>query len=192
MPRSGYSKISSDDDEEVSFTSALFFSWMNGVLKTGSQRPLDQDDFLPLQEENSACFVTEKFRESWENKKVHCKKNGKKPKLWKSVFQMLSVEDVIIILLGNSLFTVSRLLFPLPLGYLVAKLMSTETGHSIPLYACALALCFNALIGSLGMHHQDYKGEVLGIRISSALRGLVYHKVSTVQLKSIKAFFCYS
>ena len=192
MPRSGYSKISSDDDEEVSFTSALFFRWMNGVLNTGSQRPLDQDDFLPLQEENSACFVTEKFRESWENKKVHCKKNGEKPKLWKSVFQMLSVEDVIIILLGNSLFTASRLLFPLPLGYLVAKLMSTETGHSISLYACALALCFNGLIGSLGMHHQDYKGEVLGIRISSALRGLVYHKVSTVQLNGTKAFFCYS
>ena len=81
MPRGGYSKISSDDDEEVSFTSALFFRWMNSVLKTGSQRPLDQDDFLPLQEENSACFVTEKFRESWENKKVHCKKNGKKPKI---------------------------------------------------------------------------------------------------------------
>ena len=183
-PKGGYRKISADEDKKVSFVSPIFFRWMNGVLKEGSQRPLDQNDFLPLSDENSGRFVTDKLQKSWESEKHHCKINGKRPKLWRSVFYMLSVKDVIIILTGNILFATSRLLFPLFLGYLVSKLMSTEAENTYRLYACALAMCLNGLIGGLGMHQQDYRCEILGIKIGSALRGLVYHKVGTI-LKSI-------
>ena len=178
--KGGYRKISGDDDHEVSFVSSLFFRWMNGVLKEGSQRPLDQNDFLPLSDENSGRFVTDKLRTSWESEKHHCRINGKRPKLWKSVFDMLSVKDVIIILTANILYTMSRLLFPLFIGYLVSKLMSAEAEKTYLLYACALALCLNGFIGGLSIHQQDYRCEVLGIKIGSALRGLVYHKVGTI------------
>ena len=187
-PKGGYWRISGDEDKKVSFVSSLFFCWMNGVLKEGSQRPLDQNDFLPLSDENSGRFVTDKLRKSWESEKHHCKVNGKRPKLWKSVFDMLSAKDVIIILTGNILSTTSRLLFPLFLGYLVSKLMSTEAENTYQLYACALAMCLNGLIGGLGMHQQDYRCEILGIKIASALRGLVYQKVGTI-LKSILCIF---
>ena len=187
-PKGGYWRISGDEDKKVSFVSSLFFCWMNGVLKEGSQRPLDQNDFSPLSEENSSRFVTDKLRKSWESEKHHCKVNGKRPKLWKSVFDMLSAKDVTIILTGNILYTTSRLLFPLFLGYLVSKLMSTEAENTYQLYACALAMCLNGLIGGLGMHQQDYRCEILGIKIASALRGLVYQKVGTI-LKSILCIF---
>ena len=187
-PKGGYWRISGDEDKKVSFVSSLFFCWMNGVLKEGSQRPLDQNDFSPLSEENSSRFVTDKLRKSWESEKHHCKMNGKRPKLWKSVFDMLSAKDVTIILTGNILYTTSRLLFPLFLGYLVSKLMSTEAENTYQLYACALAMCLNGLIGGLGMHQQDYRCEILGIKIASALRGLVYQKVGTI-LKSILCIF---
>ena len=187
-PKGGYRRISGDDDKKVSFAPSLFFRWMNGVLKKGSQRPLDQNDFLPLSEENSSRFVTDRLRKSWESEKRHCKMNGKRPKLWKSVFDMLSAKDIIIILTGITLYTTSRLLFPLFLGYLVSKLMSTEAENTYQLYACALAMCLNGLIGGLGMHQQDYRCEILGIKIGSALRGLVYHKVGTI-LKSILCIF---
>ena len=159
------------------FASSLFFCWMNGVLKKGSQRPLDQNDFLPLSDENCARFLTEKLRTSWESRKHYCKINGKRPKLWKSVFDMLSVKDVIIILTGSILFFISRLLFSLLLGYLVSSLMSAEAENTYMIYACALALCLDGLMGGLGIHHLSYRCEVLGIKIGSALRGLVYHKV---------------
>ena len=187
-PKGGYWRISGDEDKKVSFVSSIFFCWMNGVLKECSQRPLDQNDFSPLSEENSSRFVTDKLRKSWESEKHHCKMNGKRPKLWKSVFDMLSAKDVIIILTGNILSTTSRLLFPLFLGYLVSKLMSTEAENTYRLYACALAMCLNGLIGGLGMHQQDYRCEILGIKIASALRGLVYQKVGTI-LKSILCIF---
>ena len=187
-PKSGYMKISGDEDKKVSFVSFLFFRWMNEVLKKGSQRPLDQNDFLPLSDEDSGRFVTDKLRKSWESEKHHSKMNGKRPKLWKSVFDVLSAKDFIIILTGNILCTTSRLLFPLFLGYLVSKLMSTEEENNYQLYTCALAMCLNGLIGGLGMHQQDYRCEILGIKIGSALRGLVYHKVGTI-LKSILCIF---
>ena len=114
--------------------------------------------------------------------------NGKRPKLWKIVFHMLSAKDVIIILTGNIFFTTYRLLLPLFLGYLVSKLMSTEAENTYQLYACALAMCLNGLIGGLGMHQQDYRCEILGIKIGGAPRGQVYHKVSTI-LKSILCIF---
>ena len=187
-PKGGYWRISGDEDKKVSFVSSLFFCWMNGVLKEGSQRPLDQNDFLPLSDENSGRFVTDKLRKSWESEKHHCKVNGKRPKLWKSVFDMLSAKDVTIILTGNILSTTSRLLFPLFLGYLVSSLMSTEAENTYQLYACVLVLCLIGLIGGLGMHQQDYRCEILGIKIASALRGLVYQKVGTI-LKSILCIF---
>ena len=80
-PKGGYRKIFGDEDKKVSFVSSLFYCWMNGVLKEGSQRPLDQNDFLPLSDENSGRFVTDKLRKSWESEKHHCKVNGKRPKL---------------------------------------------------------------------------------------------------------------
>ena len=187
-PKGGYRRISGDDDKKVSFSSSLFFCWMNGVLKKGSQRPLDQNDFLPLSEENSSLFVTDRLRKSWESEKRHCKMNGKRPKLWKSVFDMLSAKDIIIILTGITLYTTSRLLFPLFLGYLVSKLMSTEAENTYQLYACAFAMCLNGLIGGLGMHQQDYRCETLGIKIGSALRGLVYHKVGTIKKSTLCIF----
>ncbi|PFX22992.1 Multidrug resistance-associated protein 4 [Stylophora pistillata] len=161
---------------------------MNGVLKEGSQRPLDQSDFLPLSDETSGRFVTEKLRTSWESKKHHCKIHGKRSKLWKSVFDMLSVKDVIIILTGNVLYTTSRLLFPLFLGYFVSMLMSAEAENTYLICACALAMCLNGLIGGLGMHQQDYKCEVLGIKIGSALRGLVYHKTLLLSKQTLLEF----
>ena len=187
-PKGGYRRISGDDDNKVSFASSLFFRWMNGVFKKGSQKSLDQNDFLPLSDEKSGRFVTDKLRKSWESEKHHCKMNGKGPKLWKSVFHMLSAEDVIIILTGNILCTTSRLLFPLFLGYLVSKLMSTEAENTYQLYACALAMCLNGLIGGLGMYQRSYRCEILGIKIGSVLRGLVYHKVGTI-LESVLCIF---
>ena len=106
----------------------------------------------------------------------------------KSVFDTLSAKDVIIILKGNILSATSVLLFPLFLGYLVSKLMSTEAENTYQLYACALALCLNGLIGGLGMHQRSYRCEILGIKIGSALRGLVCHKVGTI-LESVLCIF---
>ena len=180
MARNGYNKISpSEDKESVSFVSLLFFQWMNGIFKTGSERPLDENDFLPLSKENSASFLTDQLQANWNKEKAKCNRNQKRPKLWKSVIKLISVKDVMIIVFTNVLYAMFRFLQPLLLGYFISILMSAEPKKDNLLYVCALALCINSVIGTLGMHHRGYTCEMLGIRISCALKGLIYHKVSS-------------
>ena len=97
MAKNGYKKISDDANaEKVSFVSLLLFRWMNIVFKKGSERALEKTDFLPLAKENTSCFVTERLQTKWNEEKSKCKRNGKRPKLWKSVMKMLSVKDVFL------------------------------------------------------------------------------------------------
>lgn len=182
--RNGYKKISTDDvtegeEEKVSFLSLLLFQWMNNVFKTGSKRALNQDDFLSLAKENSAGFLTVQLQENWNKEKIKCTKTGKKPKLWKSVLKTLSVKDALIIIFSGFLYSLSRVLQPLFLGYLISALMSAGPKNNYLVYGCAFAMWLCALIGSIAMHHQNYTAQMLGMRISSALKGLVYNKVST-------------
>ena len=180
MSRTAYKKISTNEDKEiVSFVSLLFFQWMNSIFKIGSERPLDENDFIPLQKENSASFLTDRLQENWNKEKTKCNRNKKSPKLWKCVIKLISVKDVMIIGFTNAVRSISNLLKPLLLGYLISKLMSAEPKKDNLLYGCTFLLCISALIGALSMHHHDYRCELLGIRMSCALKGLVYHKVST-------------
>lgn len=177
----GYEKIPSDaEKEKVSLFSLLFFSWMNIVFKTGSKRALEQTDFLPLARENTSCFLMEQLQTKWNNEKTKCQKNDRKPKLWKSVIKMLTVKDAMFLISTGVFCTLCRVLRPLILRYLVVSLMApAESRDNYFLYGCVLAMGISALIGSLSMHHFSYRCEMLGIRVSSALKGLVYLKVST-------------
>ena len=179
MSRNGYKKISTvEGTEEVSFVSLLLFQWMNNVFKIGSERAVDENDFLPLSKENFASFLTEQLQANWNKEKTKCTASGKRPELWRSVIKMLSVMDAMIIVLTGTLYSVCSILQPLFLGYLISTLMSAEPRQNALPYGCALAMCVNALISGFSMHQLDYRCDLLGIRISSALKGLVYHKVS--------------
>jgi len=185
MAKNGYKKISSDAEREKdSLFSLLFFRWMNIVFKTGSERALEETDFLTLAKENTSCFLTEQLQTKWNKEKEKCKRNNKKPKLWKSVIMMVSVREVMVLISTCVLYTLCRILGPLLLGYLMASMMSSEPQHKYLLYGCAVAIGINALIGSLSMHHFGYRCDVLGIRISSALKGLVYLKVRTKLIRA--------
>ena len=180
MARKGYNKISlSEDKERVSFVSLLLFQWMNSIFKTGSERPLDDNDLLPLSKENSASFLTDQLQAKWNEEQTNCNRSQERPKLWKCVIKLISVKDAIIIVFTNTLRTISTLLQPLILGYFISMLMSSEPRKDYLLYGCPLALFITSVIGALCMHQYDYRCELLGIRISCALKGLIYSKVST-------------
>ena len=186
MARPGYKKISTNEEKEaVSFVSLLLFQWMNSIFKIGSEQTLHENDFLPLSKENSTSFVTDQLQANWNKEKANCNRNKKRPKLWKSVIKLVSVKDVVIIGFTSTLHSISRVLQPLLLGYFISILTSAEP-HKHLLYGCTLALCINSVIRVLSMHQQNYRCELLGTRISCALKGLVYHKVSVKILNSVE------
>jgi len=91
---------------------------MNSIFKIGSERPLDENDFLSLSKENTASFLTDQLQENWNKEKTKCKRNQKRPKLWKSVIKLISTKDVLIIGFTNALYSISTLLQPLLLDIL--------------------------------------------------------------------------
>ena len=163
----------------ASCVSRLLFQWMNIVFKEGSKRTVQENDFLPLSEENTSSFLCQRLQTKWENDKVKCMENGKNPRLWKSVRKMLSTEDIVVLVSTGAMFTLTRILQPLLVGYLLANLITTKSQLNYLLYGCALAMVINELIGVLSVRQFAYRAEVLGIRISAALKALVYQKVRT-------------
>ena len=179
MAKTSYKKISNDGDrDKISFFSLLFFQWINSVFKIGSQRALEESDFLPLPEENSSCFVVNQLQANWNKERTQSKKEGRRPRLWKSLVKMISVRTIFLLISTSALCSVSRVLQSLLLGYLVTSLMSAESHNCYVLYGYAVTMGINALIMCLSMHQFDYQSELLGVRFSSALKGLIYLKVS--------------
>ena len=179
MAKTSYQRVTNTTQtENVSFLSTLLFRWMNDVLKSGNERAIDETDFLSLNEECTACFLTEQLQSKWTDETANSKRHDKQPKLWKSVLKMLTTREAMILFVTATVLLFCRVLQPLLLGYLVKSLMMAELQHNFLLYGCALALGINELIGSLCWHQFDYRCEVFGIRISSAVKGLVYVKVT--------------
>ena len=179
MAKTSYQRVTNTTQtENVSFLSTLLFRWMNDVLKSGNERAIDETDFLSLNEECTACFLTEQLQSKWTDETANSKRHDKQPKLWKSVLKMLTTREAMILFVTATVLLFCRVLQPLLLGYLVKSLMMAELQHHFLLYGCALALGINELIGSLCWHQFDYRCEVFGIRISSAVKGLVYVKVT--------------
>ena len=173
-----YRKITSTEHSgSVSFFSSLFFQWINILIKTGSERAVDQNDLLPLKEENTSSFLTKKLEAKWTEDTADSKLYDVKPKLWKSILKMLTAKEKMILVLTMSVETLCHILQPLLLGYLVKSLMTAEPHNMYLLYSSAIALGINGVISSVAMHQADYHWEVLGIKISGALKGLVYMKV---------------
>ena len=179
MANNKYRKITSTEHSgSVSFFSSLFFQWINILIKTGSERAVDENDLLPLKEENTTWFLTEELQAKWTEETANSRIQNVKPRLWKSVFKMLTARDSVIFITASIINTICRILQPLLLGYLIKSLMITRVQHNYFLYGCASLLGINELICSLSMHQFEYRCEVFGIRISSALKGLVYMKVN--------------
>ena len=127
MKRSEYRKISAKDTEEnFSILSLLLFQWMNDVVKTGSERPLEQSDFLPLSKENKTRSVTEKLQTNWDDEIASSQRNNKKPKLWRSVIKMVSSKEALTIISAGLLDSTGRIAQPLFLGFLISTLISAE------------------------------------------------------------------
>ena len=192
MAPNGYKKISSTNNsaEKVGFVSFLLFQWMNDVMKTGSKRTLEEGDFVPLSNENTSQSATELLDKKWKEEIANSIRKKKTPKLWKSVLKMISYREAVFVVCCDVLFAIGSLLSPLLIGHLIFMLMSHETHHILHGCVLATAMTVTTLVGTLGMQHSGYAAEIMGIRLSNALKGLVYSKVSTRRVTVLSPAFC--
>ena len=167
-----------DPQKDAGLFSLLTFWWMNGVFQTGAKRPLEESDFLPLQEQDETQRLTENIQKLWSCEKKKCAESGKKPRLWKSVLKAVSLRQWGFLLFTNLLYFTCRVLQPLLLGFLVSEMMDIQNDDRSLLYVCAAAMSVNALVRSQVQHQCFYRSLLLGMQLRAALKGVVYLKVS--------------
>ena len=186
MSRKNYEKLADDDDDDddnknchpattANFFSIVTFWWMNDLFKTGSQRPLKQSDFLPLHHKDNTRGLTEKLWKTWNNHVQECNKTeGRQPKLWKCVLKTINWQEYIVPWLLVFVEAICLVIQPLLLGITLHLLTSGENRKLT--YSCAtlFVLCF---LHAPSSHIVSYKFEMLGMRLISALRGIIYLKV---------------
>ena len=188
MSKKGYETIATDEDDgtnqrshpmqSANFLSNLTLWWMNSTLKIGSKRPLNQSDLLPLHEKDRTRDLTERLQKEWNNHVRECNStDGKQPKFWKSVFRTISCKEILYLLSFYFIESVCRVMQPLVLGLLLRLLSSTEMDRSL-IYACCSLLLLGGL-STASRHYSAFRLELLGMRLSSAIKGIVYLKVRT-------------
>ena len=200
MENKGYESIKTDDKDlenngrhpanSANFLSLLTCWWMNGIFRTGNKRPLEQSDFLPLNEEDKTKVQTEKLQEQWDEHVRECSiAPHKEPKLWKCVLRILSFKEVLFLLSFWFIESVFRVTLPLALGLLLELLQSTERNQ--PLVAGCCFFIGIAGVLSATTHYSGFRCDLLGMRLSNGLKGIVYRKVKDLWWIFLLLLYCY-
>ena len=186
MWKRGYESVATEeeDDDGVNqssqspsyFLSELSISWMNSILKIGSERQLNQSDFLPLRDEDRTRDITERLQEDWDHHVKECRSNGaRQPKLWKCLVRMISWGEIFYFMSFFFIQSIARVTQPLVLAWIIHLLSSSGTQQPFTYVSCLLLSLSG--FSSACTHFSFYRFELLGMRLRSALKGIVYLKV---------------
>jgi len=166
--------------ENASLCSLLTFSWLNDLLKRGSQRALENDDLPPLLEEDKSQALTKNLENEWSRncKPEHTAKTWiRTAKLWHALWNLVPISEKALVLTLASTHIVLRLLQPLFLIALLAALMKESSADRGWIYLNASGVCLSTWLIAISKCHCDYRSTMVGMRVRSALLGVIYKKV---------------
>lgn len=166
--------------EKASLFSLLTFSWLNDLLKRGNQRALENDDLPPLLEEDNNQALTENLERewSWNCKAAHTTETWiRTAKLWRALCNLVPTSEKALVLTLASTHIVLRLLQPLFLIGLLAELIKESSVKGRWIYLYASGVCLSTWLIAISKCHCDYRSSMIGMRIRSALLGVIYKKV---------------
>ena len=166
--------------ENASLCSLLTFSWLNDLLKRGSQRALENDDLPPLLEEDENQGLTKNLEKEWSRnyKSEHTAKTWTgSAKLWRALWNLTPTSEKALVLTLASTHIILRLLQPLFLVGLLAELMKESSADRGWIYLSAFGICLSTWLIAISKCHCDYRSSMIGMRVRSALLGVIYKKV---------------
>ena len=185
-----YQKLESNETAEnpreaASFFSILFFRWMNGIIELGKKSSLTIENFYPLSPEDEPEILTDKLDEAWNRElnehRAHAldddagAKDAARPRLWRALLRFISKSDCALVLLLAGLRSICLLVIPVLLYFLLLD-VTDERGRLGP-YIWASCICVCAGIVALSLSHFQFRATLLGMRVRTAVTGLLYKKV---------------
>lgn len=166
--------------------SALSFWWMNGILGTGSKRPLENTDLYPLLEEDRTQGLTEKLEKTWKETFVHHPPNtNKHHRLLKALLNMFPRWEYAAFTTTAALAAICNVLQLVFLSLLLTMLAGQSAHDTWHVYVYGLGVCLSNLGRVLVSHHFFYNSRLMGMRWKAAIIGLILKKVSLVCLSFI-------
>ena len=176
------SKASSSLDKQSLF-SIIFFRWVNGVIENCKRSPLTIDDLCPLSTVDEPEVVTKKLEEAW-NQELCGQPKCVKPRLWKAIARFLSKRECFIVMLLAFMRSTCLLLICVLLYFLLREI--TEEAEEVQNVAifCVSSICVCAGVISLSVSHFQFRGSRLGMKVRTAITGLLYKKVRSSSIKA--------
>ncbi|XP_045473295.1 multidrug resistance-associated protein 1-like isoform X2 [Harmonia axyridis] len=168
-------------EEECSFLSRLFFSWIETLAWKGFRKPLTDEDLYDLRDQDSARHVVVNFDYHW-TKKLHRKKSTN-PKV--SVLPICLEAFLSTFIFGILLkFSSDLLAFVSPqiLSLLINFVKEREEHWKGYFYA--VLLLSTGIIKSLLSVQYSQKANVIGLRIRVALNAIIYRKALKLSSKA--------
>ncbi|KAK3753079.1 hypothetical protein QZH41_019291, partial [Actinostola sp. cb2023] len=162
--------------EEPGFFSLLSMSWMNRLLKTGYQRPLNDDDLYDLSSDNKAEHIADQTNDAWEEEVIAAKKQKRRPRLWKALLNVFPCQHYVFILLLK-ISAESLTIFKAVLLWLYLKMLGE--GFHQTYYTILVVTSFSVvlLLSLLSSNHHKYQSLVVGMRLKVALIGYIHQKI---------------
>ena len=97
--------------------------------------------------------------------------------LWRALWNLIPASEKVLVLGLALIHMVLRLLQPLFLIGLLAELMKESSGDRIRIYLSATGVCLSTWLIAISKCHCDYRSSMIGMRVRSALQGVIYKKV---------------
>ena len=144
--------------------SYLFFTWLNGILKLGYQRPLTDDDLLELSDENKTEGLVAKLHGAWMEEIDSAEKKGRKPRLWKAMCTVFLGN----VILNTTLKLVDEAMKITLVVSVWFYLKFLEEGSHVNLtYAVGIVATIGvaSIMKVFSYHHCDYIGLVDGFEV---------------------------
>ena len=166
--------------ENATLFSLLTFSWLNNLLEQGSQRAIENDDLPPLLKEDDNEALTKKLETEWSRNCKAARTTGtwiRTAILWRALWSLVPTSEKALVLTLASTPMALRLLQPLFLIGLLAELMKEPSGDRRRIYLSATGVCLSTWLIAISKCHCDYRSSMIGMRVRSALQGVIYKKV---------------
>ena len=174
-----YEKIRNCDvnpKAKASIFSRVTFWWMNDLLATGHERPLDNDDLYQLLEENKTERQVERLEKNWEEE---VQRHSGKPYLFRALVYMFGWADYSFLFCLSFINGTCLLLQPVFLSLLL-RLMALGSAEDFWwAYIYGVGICVSSLVSGLTAVHTFHNSYVISMKWKVATLGLILKRVST-------------
>ncbi|XP_031575068.1 multidrug resistance-associated protein 4-like [Actinia tenebrosa] len=163
--------------EDAGFFSLLLFWWMKDLLQIGKHRSLKDEDLYELSYRDKAEEIAEQIDDVWEQEMMDARKHGQRPKLWRAVIKMFSLQQYSFILVLKFTKVAMDFLLALLLWAFLHILKEDSRFHRKYAIFTIVSISAASLLRVFSHHHYEYQTKVMGMRLKVALVESVQKKI---------------